>query len=243
MWGVSPFDQLWCRIQFRRRRYEGMFTPQTHKAPGSILHPGHYGVFSWGGVAVDEGRGLLIVSPSYVGYTSRLLYVQRSDKAFLATGNALQGQDADPFPKRPYVSDARPFVSPLGIPCNSPPWGEIAAVDLLNNRVVWRRPVGDTRERAVLGIRLSLGVPSLGGPIVTKGGLVFFSGTIDNQLRAFDVLTGAELWQAHLPAGGQSTPMTYVSHRSGRQFLVVAAGGHAGLGTTYGDSLLAFALP
>jgi quinoprotein glucose dehydrogenase len=86
-------------------------------------------------------------------------------------------------------------------------------------------------------------VPSIGGPIITEGGLVFIGAALDDYLRALDVHTGEELWRGRLPAGGQATPMTYISEDSGRQFVVIAAGGHAGIGTRHGDAVVAFALP
>jgi quinoprotein glucose dehydrogenase len=88
------------------------------------------------------------------------------------------------------------------------------------------------------------GAPSLGGPIVTAGDLVFIAGTLDPFIRAFDAETGKELWKAQLPASGAATPMTYVTHRGGKQFLVIAAGGHAKVTEeAQSDSLVAFALP
>ena len=238
MWGVSPFDQLWCRIQFRKYRYQGIFTPQTEQGQGSLIYPGHYGVLSWGGVTVDEARQLLIATPNYVGYWSRLIPKLRPKLASVQ-GNEWQRPEQKP----PYSVEFGAFLSPLGIPCNAPPWGEIAAIDLVSNQLIWRHALGTTRDQAPLGLALPLGVPSLGGPVLTAGGLAFMAGTVDDYLRAFDLFSGTELWRGRLPAGGQATPMTYVSEKSGRQFVIVAAGGHRGLGTTYGDSVVAFALP
>jgi len=245
MWGVSPIDQLWCRIQFRQYRYEGIFTPQTAEGQGSLIYPGHYGVFNWGGVAVDQARQLMIVAPNYVAYYSHLTPQKQPHARMASLQSAPRDGRSDslPNPTSPFSVEFGAFLSPLGIPCNAPPWGELAAVDLSTNRVIWRRSLGTTRDRAPLGLPLPLGVPTLGGPVATKGGLVFIAGTIDNYLRAFDIFTGKELWRERLPGGGQATPMTYISERSGRQFVVIAAGGHSGIGTTRGDSVVAFTLP
>ena len=245
MWGVSPIDQLWCRIQFRQYRYEGIFTPQTPEGEGSLIYPGHYGVFNWGGVAVDQARQLVVVAPNYVGYYSHLAPAKQpyARVASLQSGRRDGGTEAPPSSPSPFSVEFGAFLSPLGIPCNAPPWGELAAVDLSTNQVIWRRSLGTTRDRAPLGLPLPLGVPTLGGPVATKSGLVFIAGTLDNYLRAFNIFTGKELWRGRLPAGGQATPMTYISERSGRQFVVIAAGGHSGIGTTRGDSVIAFALP
>jgi quinoprotein glucose dehydrogenase len=135
----------------------------------------------------------------------------------------------------PYTAERYLLTSPLGVPCNPPPWSVLAAVDLNAGTIKWRVPLG---EKAFGLIR---GLPSLGGPIVTASGLVFIAAAMDHRLRALDVATGRELWQASLPAGGEATPMTYVV--DGRQFVVIAAGGHVRMDTPLGDSVLAFALP
>ena len=147
----------------------------------------------------------------------------------------------------PYAAQAVPFLSSLKIPCIAPPWGRITAIDLKKRRVVWEKPFGTSRDTGPLGLRtglpLPIGVPSAGGPITTASGITFIAAAQDRYLRAFDTKTGAELWRGRLPAGAQATPMTYVSAASGRQFVVVAAGGHAGLNTAPGDYVVAFALP
>jgi quinoprotein glucose dehydrogenase len=136
----------------------------------------------------------------------------------------------------PYAARREVLLSPLGLPCNPPPWGTLAAVDMNAGTIKWQVPLGLSPYGGFIK-----GVPSLGGPIVTGSGLVFVAAAMDNHIRAFDIDSGVELWRADLPSGGQATPMTYVS--GGRQYLVIAAGGHNRLGTTRGDAIIAFALP
>ena len=142
----------------------------------------------------------------------------------------------------PYAAEMLPFVSPLGIPCQQPPWGYVAGVDLAAGRIAWQHRNGTVRDLAPVPLPLRMGVPNLGGPIVTAGGVAFLSGSLDDYVRAYDVNTGRQLWQSRLPAGGQATPMTYEA-ADGRQFLLVVAGGHGSLGTKAGDDVIAYALP
>ncbi|MEO1027805.1 MAG: PQQ-binding-like beta-propeller repeat protein, partial [Pseudomonadota bacterium] len=146
-----------------------------------------------------------------------------------------------PMEGAPYSMSRRPILSPLGLPCSAPPWGVIAGINLDSGEIVWRHPIGTTEDLAPGGLALKLGTPAFGGPIITAGGLIFIAGTLDDYIRALDVETGEELWKGRLPAGGQATPMTYV--RDGRQYVVIAAGGHAKSGTRQGDYVVAFALP
>ncbi len=134
------------------------------------------------------------------------------------------------------------LVSPKGVPCNSPPWGELVAVDMSSGSILWHVPLGVIPSLASTPGSEKWGSLTLGGPITTASGLVFVAGTMDNNIRAFDTRNGDEVWKAGLPAGGQATPMTYRSPITGRQIVVIAAGGHGGLGTTLGDYVVAFAL-
>ena len=138
---------------------------------------------------------------------------------------------------------AETLLSPWGLPCNPPPWGQLHAVDMRDGKILWSVPLGTTEDLApfsqyVLG---KSGVPAIGGPVSTGGGLVFIGAAMDDYLRAFDAKTGTELWKGRLPAGGQATPMTYMW--KGKQYVVIAAGGHDDLGTKAGDQVIAFALP
>ncbi|MEE3635511.1 glucose/quinate/shikimate family membrane-bound PQQ-dependent dehydrogenase [Pseudomonas sp. AL 58] len=236
MWGASPFDQMLCRIQFRELRYEGQYTPPSLQ--GSLVYPGNVGVFNWGSVSVDPVRQLLFTSPNYMAFVSKL--VPRAD---VAAGSKRESETSGVQPNSgaPYAVIMHPFMSPLGIPCQAPAWGYVAGIDLNKGKVVWKHKNGTSRDSSPLPIGLPIGVPSMGGSIVTASGLGFLSGTLDQYLRAYDVNTGKELWKSRLPAGGQATPMTYTG-KDGKQYVLVTAGGHGSLGTKMGDYVIAYKL-
>jgi quinoprotein glucose dehydrogenase len=238
MWGVSPFDQLACRVAFRGLRYEGRYTPPSLK--GSIIYPGNFGTFNWGGVAIDPERQMVFAMPVYLAFTSTL--IARTD----ATTRLVSKPAEPPFNENfgaPYAAKMGAFMSPIGLPCQAPPWGYVAGADLTTGKIVYRHVNGTVRDLSPIPLPFKLGVPGIGGPMMTKGGVAFVSGTLDNYARAYDVRSGKQLWQDRLPAGGQATPMTYWSDASGRQFLVVVAGGHGSTGTKAGDAIIAYALP
>ncbi len=230
MWGVSPLDQLWCRIEFRRARFEGIYTPMREGR--TIFSPGNNGIFNWGGAAVDEKRGIAFLNGQFVPFYMELIPRAKADPEML-----------NPQFGVPYATDAKPFLSPLGIPCSAPPWGEVMGVDLNTMKPIWRKPFGTTQDRALFGISLPLGLPNIGGSAMTAGGLAFIGASADDYIRAYDVRNGRELWRGRLPAGGQATPISYTSTASGRQFVVIAAGGHSYVGSTRGDYVIAYSLP
>ncbi len=236
LWGATLIDQMMCHIQFHSLRYEGRYTPPSTQ--GTLVHPGNFGVFNWGGVAVDPVRQMVFSTPAYLAFTSRLIPREDDETTYVS--------DKEPFLNEnfgsPFAVELEAFVSPIGLPCTAPPWGYVAGADLRTGKTHWLRKNGTVRDRSPIPLPFKMGVPSLGGPMVTAGGVAFLSGTLDYYLRAYDVSTGRELWKARLPAGGQATPMTYQS-RSGRQMVVVVAGGHGSLGTKAGDSVIAYALP
>lgn len=241
MWGATLLDQLYCRIAFHRLRYDGQYTPPSLQ--GSLVYPGNFGVFNWGSIAVDPVRGWAFTTPAYLAFTSRLVPRTCPDELLVQESRP---QGALPALNEnfgaPYAVEMKPFTSPLGLPCQQPPWGYVAGVDLGAGQVVWQHRNGTVRDRAPVPLPFRMGVPSLGGPLVTAGGVAFLSGTIDYYVRGYDMASGQELWRARLPAGGQATPMTYES-ADGRQFVVVVAGGHGSLGTRAGDDVIAYALP
>jgi quinate dehydrogenase (quinone) len=254
MWGITPFDQLWCRIKFRQLRYEGPYTPPTTR-PG-LMDMGYFGGMNWGGVSIDESRGYLIVNDIRIPIETvlvpraeadrRLEQVKREGEAGIAQAGDYKFVDRSGMRGTPYGVDVSMFMSPVGLPCPAPPWGTLTAIDLATRRMMWQIPMGTARDARVRGIKTGLpvpiGLPTVGGPLSTQTGLVFYAGTQDYYLRALDVGTGKELWKGRLPVGSQATPMTYLSPKSGRQFVVIVAGGteHS---DDKGDFVVAYALP
>lgn len=251
-WGVTPIDQLLCRIEFRQLDYRGAFTPFSLEKK-TLVYPAFDGVIDWQGASVDPQRKRLYANLSYIPFVAHTL--TRSDAERTGLIQPWDGHGQPPRPKEfainpqygtPYVVKVEPWLGLLGAPCKAPPWGQLAAVDLQSRSLKWRYSVGTTRDMGPLGLHLNLPFPTgmfnIGGNINTRSGLIFMGATADNYLRAFDARNGKELWRARLPAGGQATPMTYLG-RDGRQYVVIAAGGHGGLQTRSGDYLEAFALP
>ncbi|WP_191058184.1 glucose/quinate/shikimate family membrane-bound PQQ-dependent dehydrogenase [Geminicoccus harenae] len=236
MWGVSLFDQLACRLRFRSLRYEGRYTPPSLE--GTIVYPGNFGTFNWGSVAVDPVRQVMFGMPTYLAFTSTLIPSdQIGPDEKVNTGEA--GLNLNEGGE--YGVIMQPFLSPLGLPCQAPPWGYVAGADLRTGEIAWHHKNGTIQDMAPVPIPLELGVPGIGGPIITAGGVAFLAAAVDNYLRAYDLTTGEQLWQARLPAGGQATPMTYTV--GDRQFVVQVAGGHGSIGTDIGDHVIAYALP
>jgi quinoprotein glucose dehydrogenase len=214
------------------------------------VFPGNFGVIDWGGIAVDPVRQIAFANPSYMAFVDVLMARDKAKQKRPPPQDMKQpGQEAsseegsNPDYGAPYSADLHPFLSFLGLPCQAPPWGYVAGLDLRTGRLVYRHKNGTIRDEAPVPLPFAMGVPSLGGPIVTAGGVAFLTSTLDYYVRAYDVGDGRMLWQDRLPAGGQATPMTYRSDRTHRQYVVVVAGGHGSLGTKAGDAIIAYALP
>ncbi|MCF5705313.1 PQQ-binding-like beta-propeller repeat protein, partial [Pseudomonas syringae] len=241
MWGLTPLDQLICRIEFRKARYEGEFTPPSERL--TLQYPSWLGGMNWGSVSVAENLGYMIVNDTRVATWSRMIPRKAYDDAG-TTGGGHEGNA--PQAGTPWGIEMGRFLSPLGIPCQEPPYGTISAIDLATLKVAWSIPLGTTEQTGPLGIAthlsMPIGMPTRGGPITTSSGLVFIAAAQDFYIRAFDVRSGKELWKGRLPVGAEATPMTYVSPKSGRQYLVVSAGGNSAT-TQKGDYVVAYALP
>lgn len=232
-WGLFGFwDQAACRDAFKAARNEGLYTPPGTQ--GTVLFPMTGGGINWGGVAFDPDRQIVYANTSRAAHLITL--APRSEAERAKEG----GHEFGPQEGTPFAMTRQVMLSPLGLPCNRPPWGVMVALDLQAGRVAWEQPVGTTEDRAPLGLALNTGMPLVNGVVVTKGGVIF-TGAMDSYLRAFDAATGAELWAGRLPAPGIANPMTYLWR--GSQYVVIAAGGHSEAGTTMGDSIVAFRLP
>ncbi|MDY0956199.1 membrane-bound PQQ-dependent dehydrogenase, glucose/quinate/shikimate family [Stenotrophomonas rhizophila] len=252
MWGITPIDQLVCRIQFRKASYEGFYTPPTADRH-SIEYPGYNGGSDWGSVSVDPRRGVIVANyndmPNYNllvprATADKLGWVPREDVR--ADKGGAEGA-GDPQTGTPYAIDVNagwrlPFTKLL---CKQPPYGGIRAVDMRTGKTLWDRPFGSARGNGPFGIRsglpIEIGTPNNGGSVVTASGLIFIAAATDDLLRAIDLKTGKELWHAKLPAGGQANPMIYAF--GGRQYVVIMAGGHHFMETPAGDYVIAYALP
>jgi quinate dehydrogenase (quinone) len=246
MWGATPFDQLLCRIAFKGMRYQGLYTaPGTDK---SLAFPGSLGGMNWGGLSVDPLSNTIFVNDMRLGLWNQMFALTEHSQAIHVTaGEATNtGMGSVPMRGTPYSVTKDRFLSALGIPCQKPPFGTLSAIDMNTRTIKWEVPVGTVQDTGPHGIRMHLqipiGLPTLGGTLVTQGGLVFIAGTQDYYLRAFSAATGEELWKARLPVGSQGGPISYKSARSGKQYVVVTAGG-ARQSPDRGDYVLAYALP
>ena len=211
MWGVTPLDQLWCRIEYKKMRYDGHFT-----VPGTdmiLQNPGATGGFNWGSVSVDEVNNLMIVNPLFMA--NQLQLIARADLPEGVTGS-MQGT--------PYAHTSNRFMSPLHVPCMQPPYGILGVVDLETRQLLWEKPIGTAKHTGPLGIPtglpLTVGTPQTGGTVTTAGGLIFSAGAFDNTVRATALSDGREVWNHPLPFTAQGTPMTYLSP-GGKQTLIV----------------------
>ncbi|UJW74106.1 glucose/quinate/shikimate family membrane-bound PQQ-dependent dehydrogenase [Rhizobium sp. SL42] len=238
MWGLSLIDQMMCRIAFHKLKYEGQYTPPSLE--GTLVYPGNFGTFNWGSVAVDPERQVMFGMPTYLAFTSRL--VPRSEIAPKGEGEKGSEQGLNRNEGAPYGVYMGPFLSPIGIPCQAPPWGTVAGVDLRTGKVAYQHRNGTVYDMTPLPLPLKVGVPGIGGPMITKGGVAFLGAAVDDYLRAYDLTSGEQLWEARLPAGGQATPMSYALD-NGKQYVVMVAGGHGSVGTKPGDYVIAYKLP
>lgn len=253
MWGISPLDQLFCRIQFHQSVYEGMYTPpvaETHY----IQYSGYNGGSDWGGIAIDPERGVIVANYNDMPNHNRLVpreeveamgYAPRSEQPRGEPGGA-EGA-GDPQVGAPYAIDVNAGwrVPVTKLLCKEPPYGGIRAIDLATGNTIWDRPLGTARSNGPFGIPsmlpILIGTPNNGGSAVTASGLVFIAAATDNLIRAIDLETGETLWSDVLPAGGQAGPMVYEAN--GREYLVIMAGGHHFMETPVGDYVIAYALP
>ncbi len=253
MWGMTPFDQLYCRIKFRQAHYVGEFTPPMAPPQPWIVFPGYNGGTDWGSVAYDPNRGILVANwnatPMYERLLTRAEAEARQlyaidDPRYKPGHGGAEGPGA--MEDTPYAVDVTPFLVPgLDTLCNEPPYGMITAIDMHTRKVIWQHPLGTARANGPFGIPtympINVGTPNNGGPALTAGNLVFVAAATDNLIRALDLDTGKELWSDVLPAGGQASPMTYSV--DGKQFVVQMAGGHHFMMTPAGDYVVAYSLP
>jgi len=252
MWGMSPIDQMVCRIQFKSASYAGFYTP-PESGRRYIEYPGYNGGSDWGGIAIDPTRGVIIANYNDMPNYNRLVPRAEADaKGWFPRGDPRARKGGaegagDPQVGVPYAISVNagwrlPFT---GLLCKEPPYGGIRAIDLRTGRQIWDRPLGTARKNGPFGIPsmlpIEIGTPNNGGAVVTAGNLIFIAAATDDLIRAIDMTTGKTVWSDVLPGGGQTTPMTY--EIGGRQYLVIAPGGHHFMETPVTDAVIAYALP
>lgn len=245
-WGLTPFDQIECRLDFRNARYEGIFTPPV-VGQEALVYPGHHGGMNWGGFSVDVKRGLMVIN------TQRLPYLQSTIER-----SVMEAKGAKSFQEEPgqtkgyrlqegqaYGATKTPWLSVLNMPCIAPPWGYLAAIDLAKRDVVWSQPYGTGYDSGPMGFssrtKFQIGVPSDATGVSTAGGITVIGAALDNFIRAYNTVTGELLWEHRLPAGNQAAPLTYI--QDGRQYIVAVVGGHDLIPTKLGDYVMAWSLP
>lgn len=237
MWGASPFDQLLCRIDFKSLRNSGMYSPPA--TDRQLLFPGSLGGFNWGGISVDPTGNTIFVNDLRLGLRMQLAERTSPNEALPKSVSLPMG--GSPY----YIKEKSRFLSPLGIPCQEPPFGTVSAIDLHTGKVAWTAPAGGVQDSVVMGVRMMLpipvGLPTIGGSMATQGGVLFFAATQDYFLRAFDSSNGKLLWKGRLPVGSQSTPISYKSSVTGEQFILISAGG-ARNSPDRGDYVIAYKL-
>jgi len=237
-WGPTAQDRETCRNWIRGLRNEGIFTPPSLQ--GTLAVPGNIGGMTWSGYAFDPQHNLLVANTNNL--VAKVKLIPRAD--FWKDEVRAEEGDYAPQAGTPYGLFRRFLQSPSDLPCTAPPWGLLTAVDMTEGKIRWQVPLGSMQDFGGKQPPVPGGSISLGGPIVTAGGLVFIAGTFDPYIRAFDIETGKELWKAKLPASGNATPMTYQLGPKGKQYLVIAAGGHPKITEeSLGDALVAFTLP
>jgi quinoprotein glucose dehydrogenase len=259
VWGLTFWDKRKCREQFDTLDNDGMFTPPSLK--GALEYPGLGGGINWGGASFDPVHGRMVVNMQAVPFVIKLVpraeyEAQRPRIANEGAQEKQTGKDAaggaadknelvalNPQEGTPYVAVREPLLSPLMTPCIKPPWGKLVAIDIASGAVLWQKPLGTLHGLApLIGGSLHYGTPNSAGSMQTASGLVFIAAAMDRYFRAIDADTGEELWRYELPYAGNATPLSYRVKPGGKQFVVIAAGGHGPLGTTPGDAIVAFAL-
>ena len=236
-WGFTFVDKWLCRNKIEKFVSGPIYTPITEQ--GTIVSPAIGGGPNWGGSSYDPDSHILVVPTNRVPTAVRLI---PREKAADIQGMEIESNGAMRFANigSPYVAEVIPLLSPLGAPCSKPPWAALTAVDIVNKRIVWEKPLGSIRKLAPLPVDWHLGTPGAGGPLITAGGLVFIGFSADNMFRALDLSSGEVLWEDELPAPGTAIPVTY--EVDGEQYVVIPAGGHSIYSPFLSDHVVAYRL-
>lgn len=235
--GLTFLDKRSCTRTLRRFRSEGIFTPPSLQ--GTVMNPSYAGGANWGGIAIDQERQIGVVNVNQI--PALVMLIPRDN-----TEPYLEEYDPDDWEiadqtGTPYYMARRIFLSALGLPCTKPPWNKLVAVDLASEEILWEKPLGTIRDLApALVPNYEWGAPGMGGPLLTRSGLIVIGATAEFVLRILDLNTGEEIWRYDLPTAAMATPMSYES--GGEQYIAVAVGGHDNVEMPRGDFIYAFKL-
>ena len=241
---VTPEHREWAQELASRYQISPLFHPGTEE--GVIIFPCNQGGGEWGGGCFDPTTGRFFVNGTNLADIV-VLEARGTAPAVPAGGREIvtrEGLQREVTYRRKAV-DVRQnkFWHPETLwPCQQPPWGVLSSIDLASGEYDWQVPLGEVPELTARGVQPT-GTINMGGPIATAGGVLFIGGSNDRRFRAFHSGTGQILWEAELDGSGHANPMTYLGPRSGRQFVVIAAGGGNKLSHKFTDALQAFALP
>jgi quinoprotein glucose dehydrogenase len=239
--GVSRVADIaslgYCSRLLSHLRDDGRFTPPSVNGEGTLVFPATAGGVEWGGGAYDPQTGVYVVNSSDTVQIEKLLPREEYNKE--AKG---KGESAGYYPMEgsPYGLRLTDFLNPIGMPCWNPPYGTLSAYDLSSGKMLWREPFGEVQKWGFY-MPKSWGSVTIGAPLVTGSGLIFIGASMDSRVRAIDVKSGAELWQANVDAPAVAMPITYTYQ--GRQFVVFVAGGNSILTPAVSDQIVAYALP
>ena len=230
--GAGQCSRLWDKLT-----YKGMYTPPTTKGEGTLTYPDSAGGVQWGGVAYEPQKQIAIVNTSHIVQYVKLYSREDYKKADNGSGNesGFAPQEGAPYGLRLMVAN-----NWLGMPCWQPPFGEIVALDMHTGDVKWRRPVGASQQYGFF-MPESWGSPTIGGPAVTAGGVIFIGASMDAKVRAYSVDSGEELWSDQAEAPAVANPSVY--EYKGRQYVAFVAGGNTILKDQVGDQVVVYALP
>lgn len=226
-----------CSRMFDKLDYRGMYTPPTTEGRGTLGYPFSAGAVQWGGVAFDPRSQLAVVNTSHI--TQRLQLIPREQYERVASGS---GAEKGYYPQTgaPYGISLGNALNWLGMPCWAPPFGELVAIDMKTGDVKWRRPLGSSQKYGFY-MPERWGSPTIGGPAVTAGGLIFIGATMDAKVRAYSLATGEELWSDLAQAPVVANPAVY--EHKGREYVAFVAGGNPILKDQVGDQVAVYALP
>ncbi|MEO9079876.1 MAG: pyrroloquinoline quinone-dependent dehydrogenase [Rhodanobacter sp.] len=230
--GAGQCSRLWSKLAYR-----GMYTPPTTKVEGTMAFPDSAGAVQWGGVAFDPVSQTAIVNTSRIVQYVKLYDREDYNKADKSSGNE---SGFSPQTGAPYGMRLKVARNWLGMPCWKPPYGELVALDMHTGEVKWRRPVGASQQYGFF-MPESWGSPTIGGPAVTAGGVIFIGASMDAKVRAYSLATGEELWSDQAQAPAVANPAVY--EYKGREYVAFVAGGNTILKDQVGDQIVVYALP